>query len=246
MKEELRIQKYLSDCGVLSRRAAERAIMAGEIMVDGETATLGQKIDPAKSRVAYRGKVIKKAREERPTYLLLYKPKGYVTTLSDEKGRKCVAELVKDADARVYPVGRLDMQSEGLLLMTNDGDLTNRLTHPRHKIPKYYQVRVTPRITRPQLRKLNEAMEIDGYEIQPVETVLLSQAEESSLLGMTLYEGRNRQIRKMCESVELEVVRLKRTAIGDLTLEGLTKGKWRYLTYEEVKYLKGATKDVGD
>ncbi len=246
MEKELRLQKYLSDCGVLSRRAAEQAILAGEVTVDGAPAHLGQKIDPMKAKVQYKGKIIKKPRDERPTYILLYKPKGYVTTLSDEKGRKCVAELVKDADARVYPVGRLDMQSEGLLLLTNDGDLTNRLTHPRHRIPKYYQVRVAPRITRPQLRALNEPMEIDGYQIQPVETVLLSQAEESSLLGMTLYEGRNRQIRKMCELQELQVLRLKRTAIGDLTTAGLTKGKWRYLTYEEVKYLKEVTKDVGN
>lgn len=239
MEKELRIQKYLSDCGVLSRRAAERAIEEGQITVNGERATLGQKIDPRTDRVQYRGRVVKKARSERYTYLMLHKPKGYVTTLSDEMGRRCVAELVADVDARVYPVGRLDRNSEGLLLFTNDGELANALTHPSsHSLPKIYQVRVSPRVTRPQLRALGESMEIDGYRIRPVQTTLLSQAEESSLLQMVLYEGRNRQIRKMCEQVGLTVLRLKRVAIGDLELEDLKKGTWRYLGYEEVRYLK--------
>ncbi len=245
-KEMMRLQKFLSECGVLSRRAAERAILAGEITVNGQVATLGQQIDARSDKVMYKGKGIKKSRDEKKTYVLLHKPKGYVTTLSDEKGRKCVAELVKDTEVRLYPIGRLDMDSEGLLLMTNDGDLTNRLTHPRHQIPKIYQVRVTPRVNRPMLRQLGEVMEIDGYQIQPVETVLLSQAEQSSLLQMTLYEGRNRQIRKMCEQVGLEVLRLKRVAIGNITIEGVKKGTWRYLNYEEVKYLKGECDDAGN
>ncbi len=236
--EALRIQKYLSDCGVLSRRAAERAIEAGEVTVNGTPAQIGQKIDPRKDKVQYRGRIVKKVRSERYTYLMLHKPKGYVTTMSDEKGRKCVAELVADVEARVYPVGRLDMSSEGLLLFTNDGELANAMTHPSHGLGKVYEVRVSPRITRPQLRALGESMEIDGYQIRPVQTTLLSQAEKSSLLQMTLFEGRNRQIRKMCEQVGLEVLRLKRVAIGDLELEDLKKGMWRYLNYEEVQYLK--------
>ncbi len=250
-QQEIRLQKYLSDCGVLSRRAAEKAILAQEITVNDVCATLGQKINPATDKVKYQGRLIKKPRSQRYTYLMLHKPKGYVTTMSDEKGRKCVAELVADADARVYPVGRLDMDSEGILLFTNDGELANALTHPSHHIAKEYHVRVSPRITRPQLRALGESMEIDGYQIQPVQTTLLSQAEESSLLRMVLYEGRNRQIRKMCEQVELQVLRLKRVAIGDLELEGLKKGAWRYLTYEEMQYLKqacglGGKKNVRD
>jgi 23S rRNA pseudouridine2605 synthase len=246
MKQMMRLQKFLSECGVLSRRAAERAIEAGEVTVNGKTATIGQQIDAINDKVMYRGKGIKKSRDEKKTYVLLHKPKGFVTTLSDEKGRRCVAELVSDAGVRLYPVGRLDRESEGLLLMTNDGDLTNRLTHPRHQIPKIYQVRVSPRVTRPMLRALGEPMVIDDYQIQPVETVLLSQAEESSLLQMTLYEGRNRQIRKMCEQVGLTVLRLKRVAIGDITIEGVKKGSWRYLNYEEVKYLKGECEDAGN
>ncbi len=237
MKQMMRLQKFLSECGVLSRRAAERAIEAGEVTVNGETATIGQQIDAINDKVMYRGKGVKKSRDEKKTYVLLHKPKGFVTTLSDEKGRRCVAELVADAGVRLYPVGRLDRESEGLLLMTNDGDLTNRLTHPRHQIPKIYQVRVSPRITRPMLRALGEPMVIDDYQIQPVETVLLSQAEESSLLQMTLYEGRNRQIRKMCAQVGLEVLRLRRVAIGTIRLGDLKPGKWKHLTKEQIDYL---------
>ncbi len=246
MKQMMRLQKFLSECGVLSRRAAERAILAGEITVNGQTATLGQQVDAIGDKVMYKGKYVKKARDEKKTYVLLHKPKGYVTTLSDEKGRRCVADLVADTGVRLYPIGRLDRESEGLLLMTNDGDLTNRLTHPRHEIPKIYQVRVSPRVNRPMLQKLGESMEIDGYQIRPVETVLLSQAEETSLLQMTLYEGRNRQIRKMCEQVGLEVLRLKRVAIGDLTIEGVKRGQWRYLNHDEVLYLKGEVDHAGD
>ncbi len=246
MKQMMRLQKFLSECGVLSRRAAERAILAGEVTVNGQTATIGQTVDAIGDKVMYKGKYVKKARDEKKTYVLLHKPKGYVTTLSDEKGRRCVADLIADTGVRLYPIGRLDRESEGLLLMTNDGDLTNRLTHPRHEIPKIYQVRVSPRVNRPMLQKLGESMEIDGYPIRPVETVLLSQAEETSLLQMTLYEGRNRQIRKMCEQVGLEVLRLKRVAIGDLTLEGVKRGQWRYLNHDEVLYLKGEVDHAGD
>lgn len=238
--EELRIQKYLADCGICSRRAAERAIEQGEVLINGQTAEIGQKIRPDRDKVSYQGRPVVKKRNWHPCYVMLHKPAGYVTTMSDEKGRKTVAELIGGVEQRVYPVGRLDMDSEGLLLFTSDGELANALTHPRHHIPKIYHVRVGGAITREQLSKLQEPMEIDGYRIQPVECSLLKREEEGSTIAMVLYEGRNRQIRKMCEQVGLEVRRLRRIAIGDLELD-IPRGKWRYLNKDEVDYLKEST-----
>ncbi len=235
--EELRIQKYLADCGICSRRSAERSIEMGEVQINGEPAEIGQKIRPDRDKVTYRGKPVVKKRNDHPCYVMLHKPAGYVTTMSDEKGRKTVAELITGVERRVYPVGRLDMDSEGLLLFTNDGELANALTHPRHHIPKIYHVRVGGAITREQLTKLQEPMDIDGYQIQPVECTLLKKEEEGSTIAMVLYEGRNRQIRKMCEQVGLEVRRLRRIAMGDLELD-IPRGKWRYLNKEEADYLK--------
>ena len=237
--ELVRLQKYLSDCGVLSRRAAEKAIENGEVTVNDEPAEIGMKIDPMKDKVRYKGKNIVKKRNSNYTYIMLHKPRGYVTTMSDEKDRKTVAELVKEAGVRVYPVGRLDMQSEGLLIMTNDGELTNALTHPRHEIPKYYEVRVEGQVSPETLKKLSSEMEIDGYKIRPVECAIVHEGKEGTTVGMILYEGRNRQIRKMCEKCELKVQRLVRIAIGDLELD-IKRGQWRYLTREEVSYLKEA------
>ena len=238
--ESVRIQKYLSDCGVLSRRAAEKAIENEEITVNGEIATIGQKIDPVKDKVQYKGRNIIKKRNTHFTYVMLHKPRGYVTTMSDEKGRQTVAELVKETGVRVYPVGRLDMQSEGLLLMTNDGELTNALTHPRHRIPKFYEVRIAGQVTPEDLAKLSSDLEIDGYRIQPVECTVVHEGKEGTTVGMVLYEGRNRQIRKMCELCGLKVQRLARVAIGELELD-IKRGQWRYLTREEVKYLREAS-----
>lgn len=235
--EELRIQKYLSDCGICSRRAAERAILDGDVQINGQPAEIGQKIRPDRDKVSYQGRPVVKKRNAHPCYVMLHKPTGYVTTMSDEKGRKTVAELLTGVDQRVYPVGRLDMDSEGLLLCTSDGELANALTHPRHHIPKIYHVRVEGAITRSQLSKLQEPMEIDGYQIQPVECTLVKREESGSTIAMVLYEGRNRQIRKMCDQVGLVVRRLRRIAIGELNLD-VPRGKWRYLTKEEADYLK--------
>jgi len=237
--ELVRLQKYLSDCGVLSRRAAERAIENGEITVNDEPAKIGMKIDPMKDKVKYKGRNIAKKRNSHYTYIMLHKPRGYVTTMSDEKDRKIVADLVKEAGVRVYPVGRLDMQSEGLLIMTNDGELTNALTHPRHEIPKYYEVRVEGAVDKETLEKLSSPLEIDGYTIRPVECTIVHEGKEGTTVGMILYEGRNRQIRKMCEACDLKVQRLVRIAVGDLELD-IKRGEWRYLTKEEVNYLKEA------
>ena len=240
--EKIRLQKYFTDCGVMSRRAAEEEIAAGNVKVNGEVAVIGQKITPFVDRVEYKGKVIKPRRGVNYKYVMLNKPRGFVTTLSDEKGRKCVSELVAGVGARVYPIGRLDYNSEGLLLFTDDGELANKLTHPRHEIPKYYHVRVKGEVSKKKLNELAEVREVDGYKILPVKCALVSANETSSVIEMELFEGRNRQIRKMCESVGLEVARLKRIAIGDLELGELKTGEWRYLCKEEVDYLKGENK----
>ncbi len=234
---EMRIQKYISDCGLMSRRAAEREIELGNIKINGESALIGQKIDPERDVVTYKGRRVRAAKNHK-TYVMLNKPRGYVTTMSDERGRKCVSELLADVDSRVYPVGRLDMNSEGLLLCTDDGELTNTLTHPSHEITKVYLVRVRGNVDKTQIKKLSSPMEIDGYIIKPVKVTKMSESEDSTLLKMELCEGRNRQIRKMCEQCELAVLSLKRVSEGEIMLGKLQTGKWRYLTREEVKYLK--------
>ena len=239
MEKDLKIQKYLALCGLMSRRAAEREIAAGLVKINGLPAEIGQRVRPLTDRVEYRGAVVTRKRGVHHTYLMLNKPAGYVTTMSDDKGRRTVADLVADAGVRVYPVGRLDMDSEGLLLFTDDGDLANALTHPRHEIPKYYDVTVEGAVTRPTLIKLSSEMEIDGYPIRPVPCAILKKSPEKTLLRMTLFEGRNRQIRKMCEKCELKVRRLRRVALGTLELD-VPKGKWRYLCKEEVDELKEA------
>lgn len=236
--EEIRIQKYISDCGVMSRRAAEREIEQGRIYINGQRAVIGQKINPDNDIIKYKNEIIKKEKTDRYQYIILNKPSGYITTLSDEKGRKCITELIKDVGTRVYPIGRLDMDSEGLLLLTNDGDLTNKLTHPKHRIPKIYHVKVIGAITSDEIKALSRPMMIDDYEIQPVQVDIVKRHDESTVLRMTLYEGRNRQIRKMCETVGLEILNLKRIAVGKITLGDLHPGKWKRLTQSQVKYLK--------
>ena len=234
MKE--RIQKVLAQAGLCSRRAAEEMIRQGRITIDGRRAELGEQADPARQKIAVDGKPVASA--EKKVYLMLNKPRGYVSTAHDERGRKTVADLVRGCGARVYPVGRLDYDSEGLLLMTNDGALTQKLTHPSHEIGKTYQVTVRGDLSR--VPALGQPMKIDGYEIAPATVFILSQQDEhTARLSMTIHEGRNRQIRKMCEQVGLDVRRLKRLAVGDLTLDrSLAPGKWRELTEEEVAYLQ--------
>ena len=238
--EPIKLQKYFTDCGVLSRRAAEEEIRAGRVRVNGEVATLGMRIDPQKDRVEYRGRVLKAPKAER-ICLLLNKPRGYLTTMQDDRGRKTVAELVASVGRRVYPVGRLDMDSDGLLLLTDDGELANRLTHPRHEIPKIYHVWVGGRVSLETLEHLRAPMNLDGYEILPVATERLGYDPEKDLtvLSMRLYEGRNRQIRKMCELCHLTVKRLCRVAIGEIALGDLPEGQYRVLSQKELSYLRG-------
>ena len=237
------MQKYMADCGLMSRRAAEEEIRKGLVTVNGVPAELGTKVTPGVDQVLYKNRKVVMPRGEH-VYIMLNKPAGYVTTANDEKGRPCVTDLVKAVGRRVYPIGRLDMASEGLLLRTDDGALTETLTHPRHSIPKIYNVKVEGEITEEQYKTLLSPMEIDGYPIRPVYTEVLKRKDGKTLLQMTLYEGRNRQIRKMCEQVGLQIRFLKRIAIGNLTLGRLRVGEWRYLTKEQVSYLKGEENHV--
>jgi len=228
---EERLQKILSSAGVCSRRKAEEYLSAGRVTVNGLVAVLGDKADPEKDTVAVDGEVI--SRPSAHTYIMLHKPRGYVTTLSDEKGRKTVAELVADCPARVWPVGRLDMDSEGLLILTDDGDLTHRLTHPSHEIQKEYHVRVTGDVAQ-ALPVLTKPMVVDGEDMAADR---VERTGEQSLT-IVIHQGRNRQVRRMCAAAGLTVVRLVRRKEGNLLLGELKQGSWRYLSAEEVEELR--------
>ena len=241
--EKIRLQKFVADAGLMSRRAAEGEIEKGNFAVNGHVAQTGMKIDPQNDMVTYKGKRIKYEKRQY-TYIMLNKPRGYLSSTSDDRGRKCVTDLLDGVDARVYPVGRLDMISEGMILLTDDGELKNRLTHPRHTIGKIYRVKVAGSVTESQYDILTSPLEIDGYTIKPVEVTISDEDESGTVLKMTLFEGRNRQIRKMCEEAGLTVKRLSRVSIGNLKLDGLPVGKWRYLDQEEVNYLYKATKEL--
>ena len=232
---KVRLQKYLSECGVASRRKAEDLIAAGKVKVNGKPATIGDKIDPGRDTVVVAGKKVRKSKKN--TYIMLHKPRGFITTLSDELGRKCVAQLIEDVGTRVYPVGRLDRDSEGLLLLTDDGEFANALTHPTHHVPKTYRVTIRPTITEDQITALTTGIEIDGRMTMPSEVRVLEKKEGRVVIEIIIYEGRNRQIRKMCDALGLEVARLKRTQIGSVKLGMLKQGDWRNLTDEEVHKL---------
>ncbi len=241
--EKIRLQKFFTDMGIMSRRASERVILAGNVKINGVTAQLGDKVDPENDVVVYNGKVIKPQGASK-RYIMLNKPLGYVTTANDEKGRETVLSLLTDVGERVYPVGRLDMYSEGLLILTNDGELTNHLTHPKHNINKVYSVILKGELSPDVLHKLNSPMEIDGYKLKPVKVRVVSTKYGNTNTLFTLSEGRNRQIRKMCEACGLTIMRLTRIAIGKLKLGELERGKWRELTKAEVDYLKGENDSI--
>ena len=239
--ELVRLQKFIADAGLMSRRAAEEEIKKGNVSVNGHIADVGTKINPRQDLVTVNGKkVLFKKREY--TYIMLNKPRGYLSSTTDDRGRKCVTDLLDGIDARVYPVGRLDLISEGMLLLTDDGELKNRLTHPSHSLPKLYRVKVGGEVSEEQYKTLTSALEIDGYVIKPVDVVIGERDESGTVLKMTLFEGRNRQIRKMCEIAGLTVKRLSRVSIGNLKLNNLPVGKWRHLDAGEVEYLYKATK----
>lgn len=238
--ELVRIQKALSESGVMSRRKAEEYIEKGKVSVNGHKALIGQKVDPARDVIAVEGVRVDLHQNQKKIYLALHKPRGYVTTMRDEMDRKCVAELVKDAPGRVYPVGRLDRNSEGLLLLTNDGEFANQIMHPRYHLPKTYRVTVRPDITDEQAMQLAEGMELDGQRTAPAQVVVLTKEPNRAVVQIVITEGKNRQIRRMCEAVGLEVARLRRTAIGPVRLGMLPAGKWRMLTPQERSALESA------
>lgn len=233
MKE--RLQKILSARGVASRRKAEAMIEAGQVTVNGLTAALGDCADPNTDEIRIDGRLL--PREQGFVYLMLNKPRGFVTTMSDEKGRPTAVQLVADCGTRVYPVGRLDMDSEGLLLFTNDGEFANRMTHPKQELDKVYEVWVN-RYTPGAEGELSKPVVLDGYKIRPPKVELLSTQGSTARFRITIHEGRNRQIRRMCELAGMYCTRLRRIQEGKLVLGDLPKGKWRYLTQEEVARLK--------
>lgn len=229
-----RLQKILASRGLCSRRKAEELINAGRVSVNGIVAELGGSADPDQDEILLDGKPIPIRRDY--VYIMLHKPRGYVTTLSDERGRANVTQLV-DCGTRVYPIGRLDMDSEGLLLLTNDGEFANQLMHPKHEVDKIYEVWVT-HYQPDQEKLLLQPMKLDGYVIKKPKIKLVSSKANQARLHITIHEGRNRQIRRMCQTAGLHVTRLRRIAEGPVKLGDLPKGKWRYLTAEEVESLK--------
>ncbi len=241
--KKIRLQKFLADAGLMSRRAAEEEIARGRVSVNGHPAEIGTQIDPAADLVVYKGKKVLFEKKEH-VYIMMNKPRGYLCSTEDDRGRKCVTDLLDGVKSRVYPVGRLDLISEGLLLLTDDGELKNRLTHPSYSLPKIYRVKVSGEVSEAQHLTLTSPMEIDGYKLRPVDVVIGESDESGTVLKFTLKEGRNRQIRKMCEQAGLTVKRLSRISIGNLKLDGLPVGKWRYLDAKEVEYLYKATKDT--
>ncbi len=241
---KIRLQKHLSACGIASRRKAEELIEAGKVRVNGRVACLGDKVDPKRDKVTVRGKTVVAVTQK--VYIMLHKPRGYVTTMSDEFERKTVADLVKDVGVKVFPVGRLDRDSEGLLIMTNDGELANAITHPSKLVNKTYRVTVGGAVDDDQIKKLCEGVVIDGKKTKPCDVFVIERREDRTVLNFIIHEGRNRQIRKMCEAVGLNVLRLKRTEIAGVKLGGLKSGSWRDLNERELTRLNNISKPKDD
>ena len=238
--EEERLQKYLAECGVASRRKCEEYIEEGRVFVNGKKITeLGTKIIPGKDIVKMDGKIIQK---ENKVYILLNKPVGYVTTVTDDRERKTVMELLSGVTEKVVPVGRLDMFTSGLLLLSNDGDFIYKVTHPKHETTKTYVVKTRGVPTEKDLERLRNGVKIEDYVTSPakVELLLKDNTNDIARIWIQIHEGRNRQVRKMCEAIGLSVIALKREGVGNLTCEGVERGKWRYLTSEEVKEIMNA------
>lgn len=241
---KIRLQKHLSACGIASRRKAEELIEQGKVRVNGRVASLGDKVDPKRDKVTVRGKTVVPVTQK--MYIMLHKPRGYVTTLSDEFDRKNVADLVKDVGVKVFPVGRLDRDSEGLLIMTNDGELANIVTHPSSHVNKTYRVTVGGSVDDDQIKKLCEGVVIDGKKTLPCDVFVIERREDRTVLSFIIQEGRNRQIRKMCAVVGLDVLRLKRVEIAGVKLGGLKPGSWRELNERELTRLENISKERQD
>ena len=236
---EKRLQKYLAECGIASRRKCEEYILQGKVQVNGKTITeLGVKVNPEKDKITFEGKNVKQ--EERKVYILLNKPIGYVTTSDEQFGRDKVLDLVKVRE-RVVPVGRLDMYTSGALILTNDGDFVYKVTHPKHEITKTYTVTVKGIIKNEEVEQLRKGVKIDDYTTRPAKVKILKTDEEKDIsrLEITIHEGKNRQVRRMCESVGRRVIALHRSKIGNIGVKDIELGKWRYLKDFEVKTLIG-------
>ena len=233
--EEIRLQKYLASCGIASRRKCEELILAGKIEVNGIIITeLGTKIDPKFDEIRYNGKVVKP--EDEYIYILLNKPIGYVTTAKDQFGRDTVLDLIK-INKRIVPVGRLDMYTSGALILTNDGEFVNKLTHPKNEINKTYNATIKGKITKEEVQKLEKGVKIDeDYTTKPARVKILKIDEEKNIsrIQITIHEGKNRQVRKMCEAIGKKVLALHRSKIGDIDVKDLKIGEWRYLTNKEI------------
>lgn len=232
-----RLHKVMAGAGVASRRRCEELIASSQVKVNGKVITEpGVKVDPARVKIQVSGETLDLSPARQ--YILMYKPRGYITTLSDEKGRKKVTDLLKENTGRVYPVGRLDYDSEGLLLLTNDGDLTYALTHPKHEIPKTYLVRVTGVPEMGKLKDMEKGLPLEDGLTAPAKVRLKGQREGNALLEITIFEGRKHQVKRMCEYIGSPVIRLKRSKFGDLKIEDMRPGDYRHLTVDELKVLK--------
>ena len=242
---KIRLQKHLSQCGIASRRKAEELIENGRVRINGRIASLGDKVDPKRDKVSVNGKNVVPVTEK--VYIMLHKPRGFVTTMKDELDRKCVSDLVKNVGAKVYPVGRLDRNSEGLLIMTNDGELANSLTHPSAQVNKTYRVTVKGTVTDEQIDKMASGIKLDDKITQPCDVFVMERKTDRTVLCFIIHEGINRQIRRMCEAVKLEVLRLKRTEIAGVKLGMLKQGDWRELNERELQRLQNvSTKPKGE
>ena len=241
MNKKVRLQKFMADAGVASRRASEELIAAGKVKVNGRRASIGDSVDPIRDKVTVSGKTV--VAVNRKVYIMLHKPRGFVTTMNDELGRKSVDMLVSDVGVRVFPVGRLDKDSEGLLFMTNDGEFANNLTHPSKHVNKTYRVTVRGAVEDETIVGLSEGVVIDGKKTLPCDVFVAERKPDRTVLMFIISEGRNRQIRKMCEAYSLEVLRLKRTEIAGVKLGMLPQGKWRELNERELTRLTNIGED---
>lgn len=242
MEEEIRLQKFLSDAGIASRRKCEEYILQKRIKINGETITkLGTKINPNKDKVLFDGKLVINNINNEKTYILLNKPIGYVTTSKEQFGRDMVMDLIKGVNKRLVPVGRLDMYTSGALILTNDGDFVYKVTHPKHEISKTYTVTVKGIVNDSEIEILRNGVKIEDYITKPAKVKILKIDQEKNIsrLEIKIHEGKNRQVRKMCEAIDKKVLALHRSKIGDIEVKDIKIGEWRYLTREEVKKILG-------